>query len=169
MRFYCQIQTPLGRLLLIQEKDALVGAGWNRETPEAIRQRTPLLEQACRQLEEYFSGKRRTFAVTLRFEGTPFQQQVWTQLLQIPYGETRTYGELAHRLGKPDAARAVGAACGKNPLLIFLPCHRVVGTGGRLTGFAAGLEKKAWLLALERRQLESLPQERETESRQPSP
>lgn len=108
------------------------------------------------QLREYFAGSRRDFDVAYRFEGTEFQNLVWQQIALIPYGETRTYGELAKAIGRPKASRAVGAACGQNPFSIIVPCHRVVGMGNRLTGYGGGLDKKAWLLAFEQQQLHKL-------------
>src|SRR5262249_47406779 len=102
-----------------------------------------------RQLGEYFAGKRKAFTVKLDYRGTPFQRKVWVALLAIPFGETRTYGELAKQIGSPAAVRAVGAANGRNPIAIIGPCHRVVGSTGKLTGFAGGLETKATLLKLE--------------------
>ena len=109
----------------------------------------PVLLQAENQLHEYFAGRRREFTVPLDFAGTEFQNQVWRALLSIPFGETRTYTEIALQIGKPAAVRAVGAANGRNPISIMAPCHRVIGSNGKLTGFAGGLEAKAHLLALE--------------------
>ena len=110
----------------------------------------PVLLETERQLGEYFAGERRTFDVPLSFAGTDFQKRVWAALLAIPFGETRSYGEIAQQLGAPGASRAVGAANGRNPISIIAPCHRVVGSNGKLTGFAGGLDAKAFLLALER-------------------
>ena len=104
---------------------------------------------AVRQLKDYFAGKRQTFALDLDFDGTPFQKKVWNALLTIPFGETRSYAEIARKIGKPKAVRAVGAANGRNPISIMAPCHRVIGKNGQLTGFAGGLEAKALLLRLE--------------------
>lgn len=110
-----------------------------------------LLKRLCTELEEYAAGRRRAFDLPLNPAGTPFQRQVWRALLDIPYGETRSYGALAAAIGKPGAARAVGAACGRNPLVVLIPCHRVVGADGALTGYSAegGVERKAALLELE--------------------
>lgn len=105
--------------------------------------------QTEQQLNEYFSGTRKTFTIPLHPIGTEFQKQVWTALTSIPYGETRTYAQLASQIGNPKAVRAVGAANGKNPLSIIVPCHRVIGSSGNLTGFAGGLDAKATLLSLE--------------------
>lgn len=112
-----------------------------------------LEREAQRQLEEYFAGRRQTFDLPLRPQGTDFQRRVWKELLQIPYGQTATYGEIAKRIGNPNAARAVGQACNANPIPIFIPCHRVVGSNSRLTGFALGLDVKSALLELEREEL----------------
>ena len=111
---------------------------------------TPLLQEAEDQLNEYFAGVRREFDLPLAAKGTAFQQTVWAQLRKIPYGEVRTYGQLAAALGKPKASRAVGSACHRNPLCIVVPCHRVIGADGSLTGYAAGLDIKEYLLELER-------------------
>ena len=111
----------------------------------------PLLTEAVNQLRQYFAGERQTFALPLAAAGTPFQQQVWQQLTQIPFGHTQSYGELAQRLGNKNAMRAVGAANGRNPIAIIVPCHRVIGADGKLTGYAGGLDRKIWLLQHEQR------------------
>jgi methylated-DNA-[protein]-cysteine S-methyltransferase len=116
---------------------------------QAITRATPVLRAAAAQLAEYFAGKRRTFDLPLAPHGTPFQLAVWSALRAIPYGETRNYAELARAIGRPTASRAVGAANGKNPLGIIVPCHRVIGASGALTGYAGGLSAKRWLLELE--------------------
>jgi methylated-DNA-[protein]-cysteine S-methyltransferase len=118
-----------------------------------------VFERAEAQLAEYFAGRRRVFDLPLALRGTPFQRAVWTALLDIPYGETASYGELAQLLGKPAASRAVGLANGKNPVSIIVPCHRVIGSTGSLTGYGGGLERKRYLLDFERR-----PSTRETPS-----
>ena len=123
-----------------------------RETPrnaEALRGTARLVEQ----LAEYFSGKRQTFDLELAPRGTPFQLAVWNALLAIPYGDTISYAELARRIGKPAAVRAVGAANGANPIPVIIPCHRVIGSNGTLTGYGGGIERKQWLLAHEGRRL----------------
>ncbi len=104
------------------------------------------------QLEEYFSGKRKSFSVPLKPKGTAFQEKVWKELLKIPCGEVKTYGEIAKALGNPKSARAVGLACNKNPIIILIPCHRVVGKNGNLTGYACGLDMKKYLLSIENQQ-----------------
>ena len=124
--------------------------GKGGQQPEDQRsQEHLLLMQAERQLMEYFSGTRKEFSLPLATAGTPFQQAVWSALQQIPYGETVTYGQLAKMIDRPSAVRAVGGACNKNPIAIVIPCHRVIGAGGKLTGFAAGITVKEHLLALE--------------------
>ncbi len=110
-----------------------------------------LLEQAISQLDEYFKGERKDFSIPLRLAGTPFQQRVWRELQALPYGSTATYADLARRLSKPAAVRAVAAANGANALSLFVPCHRIIGAGGALTGYAGGLEAKRYLLELEKR------------------
>ncbi len=145
---HCTVESPWGRWTL--EGDA---AGLRRIVlaPEAPpRAPGEELAEAHRQLTEYFAGARRSFTLRLAPDGTPFQHEVWALLRAIPYGETRSYGELAQALGKPGAARAVGSANGRNPLPIVVPCHRVIQTGGKLGGYAFGLDCKRGLLALER-------------------
>jgi methylated-DNA-[protein]-cysteine S-methyltransferase len=134
----------------------LLAVVWRRHsTPqlpfdEGVENRDhPILRATARQLGEYFAGTRREFDLPLDFRGTDFQRQVWTTLLAIPFGETRSYLDVARVLGNPAAVRAVGAANGRNPISIIAPCHRVIGTSGDLTGFGGGLEAKAWLLAHE--------------------
>ena len=148
--------SPVGRLKLIAGDKGLAAILWPDDRPRRVRVEAPVedpahpvLVQTARQLGEYFAGQRQTFSVPLDFHGTTFQQAVWQRLLAIPYGETRSYGQLAAELGKPSAVRAVGAANGRNPISIIAPCHRVIGQNGSLTGFAGGLEVKARLLALE--------------------
>jgi methylated-DNA-[protein]-cysteine S-methyltransferase len=155
---YKTIASPVGELTLIAKGAALNAVLWEVETAGRVV-RGPLVEdgdcpvlvETARQLEEYFAGTRMVFDVPLDFEGTAFQQRVWAALVEIPYGETRSYLEIARQLGDEGAVRAVGAANGKNPISILAPCHRVVGSGGKLTGFAGGLEAKAFLLAHEQR------------------
>ncbi len=147
------VETPVGPLTL-EAGDAGVRAVWFGErapAPDAPRGEHPLLTAARRQLGEYFAGERRAFDLPLDVrDGTPFQRSVWLALADIPYGETTTYGEHARRLGRPAAVRAVGAANGRNPLPVVLPCHRVIGASGALTGFGGGLPTKRALLDLER-------------------
>jgi len=151
------IWSPVGELTLVADDRGLAAILWENDKPDRVRLGTPtekadhpILAETERQLGEYFAGERRTFDVPLSFAGTDFQKRVWTALLAIPFGETRSYGEIAQQLGTPGASRAVGAANGRNPISIIAPCHRVVGSNGKLTGFAGGLEAKAFLLELER-------------------
>lgn len=151
-------ESPVGRLKLIASDDGLAAILWPHDRPSRVplpageeAKRHPILVQTARQLREYFAGKRTSFDVPLDFVGTAFQKKVWRRLLAIPYGETRTYLEIARELDSPLAVRAVGAANGRNPISIIAPCHRVIGSNGKLTGFAGGLEAKAKLLELERR------------------
>jgi methylated-DNA-[protein]-cysteine S-methyltransferase len=153
---YKWVASPIGRLKLVATDESLAGILWEKESEGRVRVHAPVedpsqavLVEAERQLAEYFRGQRRTFNLSLDFAGTDFQRQVWTALLTIPFGETRTYAQVARQIGKPSATRAVGAANGRNPISIVTPCHRVIGAGGKLTGFAGGLEAKAYLLALE--------------------
>jgi methylated-DNA-[protein]-cysteine S-methyltransferase len=150
--------SPVGRLKLVASERGLMAILWENDDPKRVRlsetvedTHHTILRDTARQLEDYFAGRRRVFDLPLAFNGTDFQKQVWQALLAIPFGETRTYGQLAAQLGKPSASRAVGAANGKNPISIIAPCHRVIGGNGKLTGFAGGLEAKAYLLGLERR------------------
>ena len=142
-------ESPIGKLWLAAKNGALIRLDFS-EIPAKSDSDEPVLEEATRQLAEYFSGKRKTFTVSLVYHGTPFQEKVWGELLKIPYGETRTYGEIAAAIGKPKASRAVGMACHRNPIGILIPCHRVIGSGGKLTGFGGGLDKKQALLEREK-------------------
>ncbi len=143
--------SPLGPICIEAEGDAVTalyfcGEADAAQTPDAP---SPLLEAAAAELEEYFAGRRRSFTIPASPCGTAFQQAVWDALRAIPCGEVRTYGQIAAAIGRPKAARAVGNACNRNPVAILIPCHRVVGASGSLTGYAGGLDKKAALLALE--------------------
>lgn len=143
-------ESPIGPLFLKEQNGAITEIEYVREPPAAeCGGSSPLLEQAVRELDEYFRGKRREFDIPVGPKGTAFQQRVWEQLRRIPYGETRTYGQIAAMAGSPKGARAAGMACNRNPILIVIPCHRVIGADGSLTGFGAGLPMKKMLLALE--------------------
>jgi len=152
---YRRIESPVGRLTLVAGDRHLVAIAWQSETapppfgaaPETAPH--PVLDQVERQLAAYFAGERRDFDLPLDFRGTDFQRRVWHALLTIPFGETRSYRDIAVQLGQPSATRAVGAANGRNPIPIVAPCHRVIGANGSLTGFGGGLENKAFLLDLE--------------------
>lgn len=146
MKNSMNIDTPVGVMNLVCSDGAVTalsfGAGAETES-------CTLLNEAKRQLEEYFAGKRKAFDLPLNPEGTEFQRRVWEQLRKIPFGETRSYGFIAEALGNPKACRAVGMANNKNPIAVIIPCHRVVGANGALTGYAGGLDKKEFLLNLE--------------------
>ncbi len=153
---YKMMHSPVGTLKLVASDKGLVAVLWQNDKPTRVRLNElvedpmhPILLDTERELREYFAGKRKTFSVPLDMRGTSFQKDVWHALLAIPFGETRSYGQLAKQLGNPQAMRAVGAANGRNPISIIVPCHRVIGASGKLTGFAGGLETKAQLLDLE--------------------
>ena len=154
--FYKEMKSPVGKLKLVASSKALVAVLWEEEPPNRVKLGTmnldpqhPILIEAERQLSEYFAGERTQFDLPLQLDGTEFQKKVWQVLRDIPFGKTKSYLDVARTVGSPDASRAVGAANGKNPLSIVVPCHRVVGANGALTGFAGGLETKAALLAFE--------------------
>ncbi len=149
--------TPVGDLTLVASENGLKAILWPDDKPGRVRfghplttdDSNPYLRKAAEQLDEYFAGSRRAFDIPLDLDGTAFQRAVWGALQEIPFGKTITYGELAEELGRPTAARAVGAAVGRNPVSVVIPCHRVVGRDGSLTGFAGGLDAKIRLLELE--------------------
>jgi methylated-DNA-[protein]-cysteine S-methyltransferase len=155
MNAFTHYDSPIGRLLLTTDGTALTGLYMEpsrkaQSTEGWLEDRTAApLAQALQQLDEYFAGKRREFDLPLRLNGTAFQQRVWRELTEIPYGETWSYGQLAKRIDKPSASRAVGLANGRNPISILVPCHRVIGADGSLTGYGGGLARKQWLLAHE--------------------
>ena len=155
-RYYCVIESPVGRLLLAGNAQALTHVSFQdgryptQPDPQWTYSETPF-QKSIQQLHEYFSGKRKTFKIKLAPEGTPFQRKVWDALQTIPYGRTLSYGQIANAIGKPQAVRAVGAANGQNPLSIVIPCHRVIGSNGKLVGFGGGLPIKEALLSHERR------------------
>ncbi len=152
------LKTVIGELWLVGTATGLQEVRWDRHpSAEAVRlcDNDPvvkILRQACEELQEYLAGKRTRFDVPLIPEGTSFQQRVWAELRRIPYGKTVSYREIAARIGKPNAARAVGTANGRNPLTVVVPCHRVIAADGALGGYSGGLDRKARLLALEARQ-----------------
>jgi methylated-DNA-[protein]-cysteine S-methyltransferase len=155
MNAFTQIESPIGRLLLTSDGTALTGlymepSGKSGHLQDFTQDATtPPLAAAARQLQEYFAGKRRQFDLPLKLAGTLFQTRVWRELAEIPYGETWSYVQLARRIDKPSASRAVGLANGRNPISILVPCHRVIGADGSLTGYGGGIERKRWLLAHE--------------------
>lgn len=144
------IKSSVGRLTLAATDAALTRLGWSPVPGTADAPDHPVLRAAAEQLAQYFAGTRRVFDLPLAPAGTPFQQEVWRALLAIPYGETRSYRDIARAVGRPEATRAVGAANGRNPIAIVAPCHRVVGADGSLTGFGGGMANKRLLLDLER-------------------
>ncbi|NMB35253.1 MAG: methylated-DNA--[protein]-cysteine S-methyltransferase [Firmicutes bacterium] len=162
MFFY---DSPLGQILMVEDGAAIthlyfiVGDVTSSSDlistakaafPDAALKETALLKEADRQMQEYFSGKRKQFSLPLAPAGTAFQQRVWNALKDIPYGQTRSYGQIARTLGNAKAGRAVGMANSKNPISIIIPCHRVIGADGKLVGYGGGLDRKAYLLALEK-------------------
>ncbi len=152
MPYYKEVETALGTFGIIEENGAITFVLFHpeKERPkECTEQSTPLLERAAVQLSEYALGKRRDFDLPLSPKGTEFQKKVWEELQKIPYGDTISYQELARRIGNPKACRAVGAANGKNPIPIIIPCHRVIGENGTLTGFGGGLALKETMINLE--------------------
>lgn len=153
---FTTMASPVGELKLVANGSRLAAILWENDKPNRVRlgamiesADAPILLLAVAQLEEYFAGRRRRFELDLDFTGTEFQKRVWQALLTIPFGETRSYSDIARQIGSPSAVRAVGAANGKNPISIVAPCHRVIGMSGKLTGFAGGLTAKERLLRLE--------------------
>jgi methylated-DNA-[protein]-cysteine S-methyltransferase len=150
------MKSPVGKLKLVASDGGLAAILWENDDPRRVRlspiaenKEHPVLLEAERQLDEYFAGKRKDFSLKFDWAGTEFQKEVWQALATIPFGETRSYGQIARQIGRPRAVRAVGAANGRNPLSIMVPCHRVIGSNGKPTGFAGGLEIKARLLRME--------------------
>lgn len=155
---FMEMNSPVGTLKLVAHDQALVAVLWENENPKRVRlaqlienKNHPVLLETQQQLNEYFQGHRTQFDLALDFAGTDFQQKVWQALLTIPFGETRSYKQIAEQIGNVKAVRAVGAANGKNPISIIAPCHRVLGANGKLVGFAGGLENKDILLKIEKR------------------
>ncbi len=155
VRFCARVASPLGTLLLLSDGKALTGLHMEgaRFMPPSTEEWVPDPEpftEPVRQLAAFWGGELEGFELPLRPRGTPFQLRIWERLREIPFGETITYGELARRVGTPQGARAAGGATGRNPIAVIIPCHRVVGSDGSLTGFGGGMERKKWLLAMER-------------------
>ena len=153
---YKTMKSPVGVLKLVASDNGLAAILWEDDDPKRVRlgsleedKKHEVLLETERQLTAYFTGKLERFSLALDFVGTEFQKQVWKALVAIPFGETRTYAQIAREIGRPKAVRAVGAAIGRNPISVIAPCHRVIGSNGKLTGFAGGLEAKAYLLGLE--------------------
>ena len=156
MTYSMQLETPIGPLTVTATKKAVTAIRFGTEVPEGsarctAAEATPLLREAAEEIGEYFAGSRRKFTLPLAPEGSPFQQKVWEALRTIPYGETRTYKQIAIQIGHNQSFRAVGMANNRNPIVIVVPCHRVIGYDGKLTGYAGGLDVKEQLLALEKR------------------
>ncbi len=154
MNQFTYYQSPYGQMTLQANEHGLLGAWFEIQTTQPQQlgiysDNNPILSEAVRQLEEYFSGKRTQFELPLAAKGTAFQQAVWQALCRIPFGETWSYQQLADEIGNPKAVRAVGLANGKNPISVIVPCHRVIGKNGKLTGYAGGVETKQRLLELE--------------------
>lgn len=154
--FFKLVDSPIGKLKLVANEAKLAAVLWEVDRPNRVKlgdmtevASNPALDAAAQQLNEYFEGKRNQFDLELDFKGTEFQKKVWNALLTIPFGETRTYSQIARQIGHPTAVRAVGAANGRNPIAIVAPCHRVIGASGELTGFAGGLKAKEVLLTVE--------------------
>lgn len=151
MTYHYTYDTILGSVTFVEENGALVVITTQHyQAKESVCLETNIIKEAYRQLTEFLSGKRKEFDLPLLLKGTPFQKQVWEALLNIPFGETRSYKQIAEAIGNPKAVRAVGMANNKNPLLIVVPCHRVIGANGKLVGYAVGLDKKEFLLKLEK-------------------
>lgn len=154
MKYYKDINTVIGKVRIIEEDGYIIELQINKDfdkNEDILEKDTNILKNAERQLSEYFSGKRNTFDLKLNSKGTDFMKKVWRELLNIPYGETRTYKEIAEKIGNPKGARAVGMANNKNPIPIIIPCHRVIGKNKKLVGYALGLDMKEFLLNLERK------------------
>jgi methylated-DNA-[protein]-cysteine S-methyltransferase len=156
MTYYAIAKSPIDDLLLVTDGSALTGVYFVQGNHiQAMKRRWmlqpnhPVLQEAAKQLREYFTGKRNTFSLPLRLAGTDFQKKIWREIARIPYGETVTYSDLAERAGAPRAVRAAGMSTGQNPVSIIIPCHRVIGKSGSLVGFGGGLKRKRYLLDLE--------------------
>lgn len=145
-------ETPIGTVCIEENGKAITGLYFQKEAGVGEKE-TSLLKEANKQLTEYFAKRRKNFELPLEPEGTEFQKRVWTALQTIPYGETRSYGEIAAQIGSPKACRAIGGANNKNPIMIFIPCHRVIGADGSLTGFGGGLPAKKYMLDLEKEEV----------------
>lgn len=145
--YYFGHQTPIGKLYISADHNSILAISLNK--PDLYGKETPLIKKAFKELDEYFSGKRKTFDLPLKLNGTEFQKKIWQELIKIPYGKTISYKELAKRAGNENACRAAGMANNKNKIMIVIPCHRVIGSNGNLTGYAFGLEIKKQLLDME--------------------
>ena len=149
MKHSCSYEFPIGNIIIEEQDGYIVKLSFS--SGEAGGEDSALLREARKQLEQYFKGERKEFELPVKLKGTEFQQRVWRALREIPYGETRSYGDIAEEIGSPRAARAVGGANNKNPVMIIVPCHRVIGSDGSMVGFGGGIELKRQLLELEQR------------------
>ncbi|WP_077609703.1 methylated-DNA--[protein]-cysteine S-methyltransferase [Clostridium sp. Marseille-P2415] len=150
MKFWETFETDLGALTVVCDEEALLCIDFGETEPQgAIRKHTEMIEKTAGQLKEYLAGRRQVFELPLKPEGTAFQKKVWNALLTVPYGETRSYGDIAVQIDNPKAFRAVGMANNRNPIPIIIPCHRIIGAGGSLVGYGGGLDIKVKLLELE--------------------
>lgn len=156
MEFRLSYKSPLGFLILKSDGESVTGISFSESEFQEMDHECALLRECKKQLEEYFGGKTLEFDLPLSPVGTPFQRKVWAELMKIPKGQTITYHELAIRLGDPKLVRAVGTANGRNPVAIVIPCHRVIGAGNKLTGYAGGINRKLWLLEHERTHLPAI-------------
>jgi len=152
MKYIGYYSSPLGQLTIVEENDAVTHILFadSKGLPDCMPKETPVIKMAKKELSEYFEGKRTTFSTPIQLHGTTFQKAVWNALLTIPFGEIRSYKDIAVQAGNPKAARAVGMANNKNPIPIIVPCHRVIGANGSLVGYAGGLDIKTYLLELEK-------------------
>ena len=155
-QYHKTIASPIGILTLVTDDKSLTQISWEnpgiipvQRDPAFENENHPLLLQAAEELNEYFAGRRQVFSIDVNPAGTEFQKKIWKALLTIPFGKTKTYGEIAALIGNPDAVRAAGGAANKNPVPVIIPCHQVIGADGKLVGFGGGLERKAYLLHLE--------------------
>ncbi len=151
MKYYHYYESPIGKLVIVHNDRGITNLYLAHllQIENAIQEETDLIKEAVKQLDEYFNGLRQSFDLPLAPAGTPFQQKVWQALRNIPCGKTYSYKQIAEQIGSPKASRAIGMANNKNPILLLIPCHRVIGANGKLIGFAAGLEMKKYLLTLE--------------------
>lgn len=150
MRYYLKYNSPLGELYLIEEENFLVEINFYSAPKDTIEKETSFLIKCRNELAEYFNKERKEFTIPIKLKGTDFQKKVWNSLLKIPFGETRSYKDIAIDIGNPKASRAVGMANNRNPLPIIVPCHRVIGSNKKLVGYGGGLDKKIFLLELEK-------------------
>lgn len=150
MKYFLKYNSPIGELYLVEEDNYLIEINFSPIVEDITEMETKLLTECKKELDEYFKGERREFTIPLKLYGTDFQKKVWNALIDIPYGETRSYKEIAINLGNPKGCRAVGMANNRNPIPIIIPCHRVIGADKKLVGYGGGIEKKIYLLELEK-------------------